>query len=179
MTKDFMSEAKPVTAGIEAPDAEVELSAQDLLALSDPCDDNEHAQEPVARTRIVSIEPNAPAPKKSAAPAATRRPLWFETSAALLILTVGTVGALYLVGSNYRADHSIAQEQAPQSQLPASAPQGEGKPVRFANPFDTNEVFEFPAGTSEAEARDAVAEILMARAMERQRKFDSRVSDNR
>jgi hypothetical protein len=40
-------------------------------------------------------------------------------------------------------------------------------PVRFANPFDSSEVFEFPAGTSYVEARDQVAQVLLARAKER------------
>jgi hypothetical protein len=39
--------------------------------------------------------------------------------------------------------------------------------VRFSNPFDATEVFEFPPGTSEAEARDAVAELLLQRARDR------------
>ena len=163
-----MSDANQRIAGSEAPDAEVELSAQDLLDLSIPCDNNE----------IVSVEPSAAAPKERAAPAAAHRHVWFETIAALLILAVGTGGALYVVGSNYRTSRSAAQERAPQSQLPASVPNGEGQPVLFANPFDANEVFEFPAGTSNAEARDAVAEILMERALERQRQFDARLSNN-
>jgi hypothetical protein len=179
-----MSEAKPLTAGIEAPDAEVELNAQDLLELSGPCDndsgDNKGREpQPQARTMVVSVMPSAPVAKKRPATTASRRPRWLETLAALLILAVGTAGALYLVSSNYRAGRSAAQERAPRSQLPASASKGEGKPVLFANPFDGKEVFEFPAGTTEAEARDQVAEILMERAMERQRKFDARVSSNR
>ncbi|MBX5463707.1 MAG: hypothetical protein IRZ28_21800 [Steroidobacteraceae bacterium] len=40
-------------------------------------------------------------------------------------------------------------------------------PVTFVNPFDASEVFEFPPGTSEAEARDSVAEILLRRARDR------------
>jgi len=40
-------------------------------------------------------------------------------------------------------------------------------PVRFANPFDPTEVFEFPAGTSYVDARDQVAQRLIARARER------------
>jgi len=40
-------------------------------------------------------------------------------------------------------------------------------PVRFVNPFDRSEVFEFPAGTSRTEARDAVAGILENRARAR------------
>ncbi len=48
---------------------------------------------------------------------------------------------------------------APEEQMPV--------PVRFANPFDRSEIFEFPPGTSDAEARDAVAALLLKRAQER------------
>jgi hypothetical protein len=53
---------------------------------------------------------------------------------------------------------------------PAPSPQADiprPETVRFKNPFDSSEVFEFQAGTSEADARQAVAEILMQRARER------------
>ncbi len=51
---------------------------------------------------------------------------------------------------------------------PPPAPSTEpAEPVRFANPFDRKEVFEFPAGTSKADAREAVAELLYERAQER------------
>jgi hypothetical protein len=42
-----------------------------------------------------------------------------------------------------------------------------GEPLRVANPFDSTEVFEFPAGTSEADAREAVAGFLIERAARR------------
>lgn len=41
-------------------------------------------------------------------------------------------------------------------------------PVRVRNAFDEAEVFEFPAGTSMEDARNAVAETLRRRALERQ-----------
>jgi hypothetical protein len=41
------------------------------------------------------------------------------------------------------------------------------EPVTFANPFDATEIFQFPSGTSEIEARQSVAELLMERARER------------
>jgi hypothetical protein len=41
------------------------------------------------------------------------------------------------------------------------------EPVRFKNPFDHSEVFEFPPGTSQLEAREAVAQLLMERARDR------------
>jgi hypothetical protein len=46
----------------------------------------------------------------------------------------------------------------------ASAPQAA---VRVVNPFDATEVFEFPAGTTHAEGREKVAQILLQRAQER------------
>lgn len=41
--------------------------------------------------------------------------------------------------------------------------------VKFANPFDRTEMFEFPAGTSADEAQARVAEILLQRAQDRRR----------
>lgn len=184
-----MSEAKPLNFGSEAPDAEVELSAQDLLDLSGPCENNKRAEELPARTKIVSVETSTPAPQMRAAPPPVRRPMPFVRVAASLTVAVGLVVAShFVVKAGQDAARSVAQ-QAPQSELPAAAPEGVGKsaagapaagvPVLFANPFDAKEVFEFPAGTTQAEARDEVAEILMARAMERQRQFDARISSNR
>jgi hypothetical protein len=49
---------------------------------------------------------------------------------------------------------------------PEPANQSEA-PVQFVNPFDGTEVFEFPPGTSESGAREAVAELLLKRAHER------------
>jgi hypothetical protein len=44
-------------------------------------------------------------------------------------------------------------------------------PVKFANPFDRSEIFEFPAGTSKSEARARVADLLMKRAQERRAQY--------
>ena len=52
-------------------------------------------------------------------------------------------------------------------------------PVRFANPFDASEVFEFPAGTTEAEAQQAIAGFLMERAVSRQARLDGKLNRNR
>ena len=42
-----------------------------------------------------------------------------------------------------------------------------GPAVKFRNPFDASEVFEFPPGTTHTEAWDAVRETLLERARER------------
>jgi hypothetical protein len=60
----------------------------------------------------------------------------------------------------------------------ATLPATPDVPVRFKNPFDASEVFEFPAGTSLTEMRDAVAELLAQRARERQSLFVKRPRRN-
>lgn len=71
-----------------------------------------------------------------------------------------------------------AATSAPTPVLAARAasppPPPPGEPVRFKNPFDHSEVFEFPPGTSPAEARQAVAQVLMERARDRHVKFVER-----
>ena len=59
--------------------------------------------------------------------------------------------------------------KGPISAPPAATPPAEPQkpPVRFRNPFDASEVFEFPPGTSATEARQSVAKLLLQRARER------------
>ena len=52
----------------------------------------------------------------------------------------------------------VGEERAP------TAPSADTEAMRIKNPFDRTEAFEFPPGTSEAEAREAVAKLLMERA---------------
>ena len=52
--------------------------------------------------------------------------------------------------------------------LVPAPPAANSAPVRFTNPFDVAEVFEFPSGTSETEARRTVADVLLQRAHDRQ-----------
>jgi hypothetical protein len=54
---------------------------------------------------------------------------------------------------------AAAASPAPSTDQPAT--------VRFVNPFDKKEVFEFPPGTSQPDARDAVADLLAERARDR------------
>ncbi len=49
----------------------------------------------------------------------------------------------------------------------AGAAEPQGAPVRIKNAFDATEVFEFRPGTTESEAREAVADLLLNRARER------------
>ena len=57
--------------------------------------------------------------------------------------------------------------KVPLSSSASQAGLHEDLPTRFTNPFDASETFEFPAGTTEDDARQSVAEILVERARER------------
>jgi hypothetical protein len=68
----------------------------------------------------------------------------------------------------------------------STSPSATDLPVRIRNPFDRTEVFEFPPGTSQDEARQAVADRLLDRARERRTSLprpthhvDSRTADSR
>lgn len=64
---------------------------------------------------------------------------------------------------------AVARPPAAPQQLVAEKPPqlSVSSPMRMANPFDTAEVFEFPPGTSKAEAREWIADLLMQRARDR------------
>jgi hypothetical protein len=55
----------------------------------------------------------------------------------------------------------LAAERPPAAALPAPPT------VKLVNPFDPSETFEFPPGTSAAEARDSAAAFLLERARQR------------
>jgi hypothetical protein len=83
-------------------------------------------------------------------------------------------GVAYIVGKRSAPVQVVTMTLPPPPPPPAAQPVvpemavAQLEPVRFKNPFDATEVFEFPAGTSRDEARDAVAELLLERAHERQ-----------
>lgn len=89
-------------------------------------------------------------------------------SLALAAIAAGYALFSYLgpAGTGGAAESSIPRSSAEQMW---SAVQTEpvGEPLRVANPFDASEIFEFPAGTSEADAREAVAGFLIDRATRR------------
>lgn len=70
--------------------------------------------------------------------------------------------------------HSINTSASRWAPTADDAELGAPEPVRIANPFDASEVFEFPAGTTPADARAAVADTLLQRARERYAQLDSR-----
>ncbi|MGH8175904.1 MAG: hypothetical protein ACREV5_06545 [Steroidobacter sp.] len=104
---------------------------------------------------------------------AARGALWLSG----LVAVVTLAAALYMLAPSMRADRSmtsVALHDATQSRWSPAALEPEGEPVRVTNPFDESEVFEFPEGTSDAEARDAMAEMLLQRAQQRYAQLDRR-----
>jgi hypothetical protein len=63
---------------------------------------------------------------------------------------------------------SLAPSIEPQNPTHTSSTEPQIQSVKFPNPFDPDEVFEFAPGTSKEDARAAVVEILKERALRRQ-----------
>jgi hypothetical protein len=123
----------------------------------------------------------------SRADAATRsrpfeRQLWAIRVPAFVSVAVFAISLASIEFSAMSREQDVPVESAPIStsmapatttpaapaapEAPAPVPT-EAPPVRFTNPFDRSEVFNFPAGTTNEEARTAVAEILLERARTR------------
>jgi hypothetical protein len=135
----------------------IELSAEEVKALT---------LAPPAASRNASVD-RAPDVGSSRRPGGTRRATVFLVIA-LVTASVGTLG--YLATASVPAPRSSTRTSfaipTPTIVVPEVAP-SESPAVRFANPFDRTEFFEFPAGISQDAELVAVAEILLERAKER------------
>lgn len=162
-----MSEATGTILQNDVADTEVELSAEDLLALS-----NSHTTRSDAILAWAQSMPTVSVREANAAKLPTNRHPAVARIALSLVGAVVLVSAGYGLITWYKATPSLAytfeQKTSLRELLSEAASQAEAEPVRFANPFDAKEVFEFSPGTTQDTARDAVAEILMKRAMARQ-----------
>jgi hypothetical protein len=147
------------------PDVQTEMDAQDLRELEQ--NDALETTQPIAApspAEPAAAESPAAADENSAAAMDARRAKTRLALGFTVVLTGAIVaGALYESpgGSGPLVNAERATAWLERATVDA-------EPVRFANPFDENEVFEFPAGTSEQDARDAVAGFLLQRAMARQ-----------
>lgn len=147
---------------------ELQLTPEQLAALM-------HAAvpEPPASPPLVLI------PVRTSPPPPARRQLFDIQLRAMRVPAILTIAvfAVSLSGMKYVA---VSREQeaplAPPPRAAAVPPPAappppiaasNAAPVHFTNPFDRSEVFDFPPGTSEADARAAVAELLLERARTR------------
>lgn len=167
-----MKDSEKLGAGQDS--NEVELSAQDLLAMSPQGVEAPAGSAPMAGVDATD-EAESDTPRDS-----QRAPRARRISAAAIMLTVGVAVAAAAVAVIVPKERE--SEPAPVALAPPSPPaveesapaEVEGPLVRFKNPFDETEVFEFPPGTSREEARAAVADLLIMRAQERQALLETR-----
>ena len=118
----------------------------------------------------------AAAPSRTDNTRSTSRPRILRSSLVVLCLVAvaGTIAAAVLRDSDKRvaalppAPAAIPVPMpAPLEQTAEVAPSPPAEPVVLVNPFDKTEKFTFPPGTSKAEAREQMADLLMQRALER------------
>lgn len=148
--------------GVKRDDDTIELhcSPADLKKLAELED---LAEEPAGVTALAPPPPVRPVRLGRE----RRRSAWTTVGAAAALSAISS-GVTYLAttwAQGNRSEPHLSQVLlAPVQTPPPAIPED---PVRFVNPFDSTEVFLFPAGTSQGEARDAVAEFLLERARER------------
>jgi hypothetical protein len=163
---------------VQEESAEIELSADELLDLS--------RAHPVAQSPSV---PRVERPNEclvSTPPAAKRvTKIWHSplvlasVGSVLLLATIATLRFETAAASLQTELPSAAAEVDAEDALEAPSEVQDTTPVRIRNPFDKSEVFEFPSGTSEQQAHDAVADMLLKRAMDRQAEYDARRAKRR
>ena len=178
--------------------AEVELTAQDLLDLSplpiaSGTDDKAAASiasssmgvtAAMVQTAPIESAP-VPAPEKIAPRAIPETKKTKRSSLVAVFMFIGVAAVAAGVTVVFSKESSSQRKSAPQlvqSTIPAAPdpfveeppPPAELPPVRVKNPFDESEVFELPAGTTKAEARAYVEEVLLQRAAERQAYIQAR-----
>ena len=157
----------------DADTIEMELSAEQLFALTQAVAPDKSelvaAPPPEAAQAVPTVraaEVAAAVPESSPAPRG--RPVASIVTIAAAAIAVSVVAYLATTRKPpplHVAARTVSVSPAPE---PAAQPAPQSVPVIFRNPFDAAEVFEFPSGTSKTEARDAVAQILLERARERQ-----------
>ena len=134
---------------------ELPLTEEDMLALSRAAE-GEHAE---TRPHELALIATGPFLRDQSARSGIRR--WPPVFASSVLGVV--IGVALGIFTDRISNVTIT--------VPAGAtPPGESleSPVRFSNPFDVSEVFEFPPGTSDDQARESVAAILLQRARDRQ-----------
>jgi len=155
--------AKQLDTDSECEDTiELELNAERMLALSRA--DSAIRSNPLQVLSAEKSLSNAPKDQRGAWPAVIL-PIVVASLMSGAVAYLATIPAQSVqVAANTTAGVKTALPAAPETSAPPSV---DYTPVRFVNPFDATEVFQFPSGTSETQARQAVAELLLQRAGDR------------
>ena len=102
------------------------------------------------------------------------RPGEVAITVSLAVAAIATGYALYSYVGSADARRVSTPNVVAQQEWSAMQTEPIGEPLFVANPFDSTEVFEFPAGTSEADAHEAIAGFLIERATRRGAAADRR-----
>ena len=141
---------------------DLELTGEQGLALSRAAE----AGGGVARPD--EAEPVSPVPEYENFASGRTARIDFAANVTFAVAVVGIAVAFLWPVPDRRPLAPAVTITAPLAQVPAArAAEPQGAPVRITNVFDATEVFEFPHGTTESEAREAVAELLLGRARAR------------
>ena len=155
----------PTTAG-SAHDSsddtiELELTGEQELALSRAAEAARATARPDESGPILSV----PEYENFAFRRTARIDFVCNVTFALAVLGIAVAS---LPASDRRPPAPAVTSATPLAEVaPARPAEPQGAPVRIKNAFDATEVFEFPHGTTESEAREAVAELLLSRARDR------------
>jgi hypothetical protein len=95
------------------------------------------------------------------------RPGEVAIALSLAIAALAAGYALYSAVGSADAPRAASSRSTAQPELSSIRSVQVDEPLRVANPFDASEIFEFPAGTSEADAHKAIAGFLLERATRR------------
>ena len=158
----------PTTAG-SAHDSsddtiELDLTGEEQLALSRAAEAARATARPDESGPVLSV----PEYKNSAFRRTGRIDFVCDVIFAVAVASI-TVGFLWPAPDRHPPDlrppAPAVVSAAPLTEVaPAEPAEPQGAPVQIKNAFDAREVFEFPHGTTESEAREAVAELLLGRA---------------
>jgi hypothetical protein len=134
---------------------ELALTEEDMLALSRAAEEEQAETSPDTSARVVTG-----AYLRDQSMRSRRWPQIIASSVLVIVISVAL---------------GVVAQRISMVTIPITAPSGAEQsaksldsPVRFSNPFDASEVFEFPPGTSDEQARQSVAAILLQRARDRQ-----------
>ncbi len=151
-----------------APAVEAEMDARELRELADAGHGKSTAPTTTANRQTTAL------PAEAAADAAPSRTTLVRSPLVVLcgLAVAGTIAAAALHESETRpaapgSSAVIAPPSPPPVEVPTADVPQETHYTVLVNPFDESEVFRFPPGTSESDARDAMAALLLQRARER------------
>jgi hypothetical protein len=131
---------------------ELTLTEQDMLALSRAADE-EHVATSPGRFAVIAT-------------GAFLRDQSVRSRRRIPVLASSIIGIVIAVALGVVA-HRISTVTITAPFEAEQSAEALDSPVRFSNPFDASEVFEFPPGTSDEQARQSVAAILRQRARDR------------